>query len=277
MAYLKQYILHKTGLLTFYNYWLFSGLHLYLMKWKNRSQWEEIKNEDLFYTGLLSSLKKSDALIFDIGANYGWTTLTFLKFSSQVIAYEPDSNNLKILRYRFGAKRHLVIEAKAISNNIDGAVFYQNRNSSALNTLSLKWVDALTNGVYREKKIFTSEKYKVETSTLDIEMKKYGKAVFLKVDVEGHEYSVFEGLHSSIPLVVFEANLPEFVDETIDIINQLVKLDQKTTFNYSYRYQIVLRNYISGDEMKALIKDLPYHCVDIVSRSSEYEVYFNVS
>ncbi len=232
MAYLKQYILHKTGLLTFYNYWLFSGLHLYLMKWKNRSQWEEIKNEDLFYTGLLSSLKKSDALIFDIGANYGWTTLTFLKFSSQVIAYEPDINNLKILRYRFGDTNRLVIEAKAISNNIDGAVFYQNRNSSALNTLSLKWVDALTNGVYREKKIFTSEKYKVETSTLDIEMRKYGKPVFLKVDVEGHEYSVFEGLHSSIPLVVFEANLPEFVDETLSILEYIKNLDQKLQFQF---------------------------------------------
>ncbi len=277
MAYLKQYILQKTGLLTFYNYWLFSGLHLYLMKWKNRSQLEEIKNEDLFYSGLLSALKKRDALIFDIGANYGWTTLTFLKFSSQVIAYEPDINNLKILRYRFSSNRHLVIEAKAISNNIDGAVFYLNRNSSALNTLSLKWVDALSNGVFREKKIFTSEKYQVETSTLDIEIKKYGKPVFLKVDVEGHECSVFEGLHSSIPLVVFEANLPEFVEETIDIINQLVKLDQKTTFNYSYGYQVMLENYTSGDEMKALIKDLPYHCIDIVSRSSEYELYFKAS
>lgn len=275
MAYLKQYILHKTGLLTFYNYWLFSGLHLYLMKWKNRSQWEEIKNEDLFYTGLLSSLKKSDALIFDIGANYGWTTLTFLKFSSQVIAYEPDINNLKILRYRFGDTNRLVIEAKAISNNIDGAVFYQNRNSSALNTLSLKWVDALTNGVYREKKNFTSEKYKVETSTLDIEMRKYGKPVFLKVDVEGHEYSVFEGLHSSIALVVFEANLPEFVDETLSILEYIKNLDQNCSFNFAYNYNLQLKEYVNTDVLALKLKECNFSSIDIICRMSSYSNHFN--
>lgn len=275
MAYLKQYILHKTGLLTFYNYWLFSGLHLLLMKWKNRSQWEEIKNEDLFYSGLLSPLKKSDALIFDIGANYGWTTLTFLKFSSQVIAYEPDINNLKILRYRFGAKRHLVIEAKAISNNIDGAVFYQNKNSSALNTLSLKWVNALENGVYREKKIFTSEKYKVETSTLDIEMKKYGKPVFLKVDVEGHECSVFEGLHSSIPLVVFEANLPEFIEETLSILEYIKNLDQNCSFNFAYNYNLQLKEYVSTDVLALKLKECNFSSIDIICRMSSYSNHFN--
>ncbi len=277
MSNLKQNILHKTGLVTLYHYWLFSGLHLFLMRWKNKSIWDEIKSEDLFYSGLLSDLKKNDAPIFDIGANYGWITLTFLKFVSQVIAYEPDFNNLKILRYRFGAKRHLVIEAKAISNNIEGAVFYQNKNSSALNTLSLKWVDALSNGVHREKKIFTSENYQVETSTLDIEMKKYGKPVFLKVDVEGHEKEVFEGLSSTIPLIIFEANLPEFTKETIDIIERLVKIDQLTTFNYSYTYRIMLDNYISGNEMIEVIKTLPYHCIDVISRSSEYETYFKLS
>lgn len=275
MAYLKQYILHKTGLLTFYNYWLFSGLHLYLMKWKNRSQWEEIKNEDLFYTGLLSSLKKSDALIFDIGANYGWTTLTFLKFSSQVIAYEPDINNLKILRYRFGDTNRLVIEAKAISNNIDGAVFYQNKNSSALNTLSLKWVDALTNSVYREKKIFASEKYKVETSTLDIEIKKYGKPVFLKVDVEGHESSVFEGLHSSIPLIVFEANLPEFVGETLSILESIKNLDQNCSFNFAYNYTLQLSEYVNTDVLALKLKECNFSSIDIICRMSSYSNHFN--
>lgn len=275
MAYLKQYILQKTGLLTFYNYWLFSGLHLYLMKWKNRSQWEEIKNEDLFYSGLLSPLKKSDALIFDIGANYGWTTLTFLKFSSQVIAYEPDINNLKILRYRFGDTNRLVIEAKAISNNIDGAVFYQNKNSSALNTLSLKWVDALTNSVYREKKIFASEKYKVETSTLDIEIKKYGKPVFLKVDVEGHESSVFEGLHSSIPLIVFEANLPEFVGETLSILESIKNLDQNCSFNFAYNYTLQLSEYVNTDVLALKLKECNFSSIDIICRMSSYSNHFN--
>lgn len=275
MAYLKQYILQKTGLLTFYNYWLFSGLHLYLMKWKNRSQWEEIKNEDLFYSGLLSPLKKSDALIFDIGANYGWTTLTFLKFSSQVIAYEPDINNLKILRYRFSDTNRLVIEAKAISNNIDGAVFYQNKNGSALNTLSLKWVHALTNGVYREKKIFASEKYKVETSTLDVEMKKYGKPVFLKVDVEGHESSVFEGLHSSIPLIVFEANLPEFVGETLSILESIKNLDQNCSFNFAYNYTLQLSEYVNTDVLALKLKECNFSSIDIICRMSSYSNHFN--
>jgi len=273
----KWYFLHKTGLISFYHYWLFSDIHLSLMKWKNNSQWEEIRMEDLFFIELLSSMKNRDAIIFDIGANYGWTTLTFLNFGCKVVAYEPDINHLKVLRQRFNSIIRLTIEDKAISNNTDGAVFFQNQNSSALNTLSLKWVNALTIGEYREKKYFTTDKYKVETSTLDIEIKKYGNPVFLKVDVEGHESSVFEGLNSSIPLIVFEANLPEFAGETIDIIKRLVKLDKHTTFNYSYGYQIMLENYISGIEMIERIENLPYHCIDVISRSSDYETFFNPS
>ncbi len=183
----------------------------------------------------------------------------------------------RILKHRFKSTNRLVIEPKAISNNMGYADLYQNKVSSALNTLSLKWVDALTKAEYREKKNFGSDKYSVETSTLDIEIKRYGKPVFLKIDVEGHEKEVFEGLSSTITLIIFEANLLEFTKETIYIMERLVKMDQLTTFNYSYTYRIMLDNYISGNEMIEVLKTLPYHCIDVISRSSEYETYFKLS
>ena len=58
----------------------------------------------------------------------------------------------------------------------------------------------------------------VTVSTLDNMIEKYGTPDFLKVDVEGGELQVFEGLSQPISVICFEANLPRFREETLSII-----------------------------------------------------------
>ncbi len=61
-------------------------------------------------------------------------------------------------------------------------------------------------------------------------MARHGHRVYLKVDVEGHEREVFEGLSHPAALVSYEANLPEFAAETCESARRLVQIGQDVRF-----------------------------------------------
>jgi hypothetical protein len=57
-------------------------------------------------------------------------------------------------------------------------------------------------------------------------------AFFIKIDVEGYEVSVWRGLHSKVPYVSFEVNLPEFLPDELECVEILHQLAQTGKFNY---------------------------------------------
>src|SRR5579863_1792126 len=75
---------------------------LYYLYWSvaDRSMVEEASRELNFYGSLLGGFKRGD-VVFDIGANQGAKTETFLRLGARVVAVDPDEVNKEILENKF--------------------------------------------------------------------------------------------------------------------------------------------------------------------------------
>lgn len=212
---------------------------------------EHVDKQDAFYRRTLGG---NNTLIFDVGANMGDHAEVFSRLSPQVVCVEPDLTNCAILKARF-PQRKVTVVPKAVSDSIGIASFHVQGEGSAYNTLSQKWVDVLTD-VERsryEATRFTGE-IPVETTTLDALIHQYGQPDFIKIDVEGFELAVVRGLSVPVKMLSVECNLPEFREETINIVKHVQQLDNRYRFNYSDEYNFYLDEFITAEEMTAMLQ-----------------------
>jgi FkbM family methyltransferase len=189
-----------------------------------------------FYRNLLDGFH-SGALIFDVGANQGLKTDVFLKLGARVVAVEPDQTNQEILRQRFLkyrlSRKPVVIVGKALSDKEAVETMWIDKPGSAKNTLSKKWVETLERDDERFKEhLDFGQQTTVETTTLDKLIAAHGAPFLIKIDVEGYEPSVLRGLHSAVPYISFEVNLPEFAAEGQECVEILSRLAPAGKFNY---------------------------------------------
>jgi FkbM family methyltransferase len=190
-----------------------------------------------FYRNLLHGFH-SGALIFDVGANDGLKTDVFLKLGARVVAVEPDQTNQEILRQKFLmyrlSRKPVVIVGKALSDKEAVETMWIEKPGSAKNTLSKKWVETLKRDDERfNEHLEFGRQTTVETTSLDKLIAAHGLPFFVKIDVEGHEPSVLRGLHSAVPYLSFEVNLPEFASEGQECIEILSRLAPAGKFNYA--------------------------------------------
>lgn len=198
--------------LNIYYYVKYSGpFRLYERMFKPKVK-KQFDDEKKLYHSFLNEPK----LIFDIGAYDGHKTAAFLTFSDpalSVVSCEPDLENFKQLSIRFRSKKVKVLNL-ALSRQNEVLDIYSNEVGSAFNTLNPKWVDILEkdNVARWNQKLKFDEKlsYKVNCVTLDFLIEKYGIPDFIKVDVEGFERNVIEGLNQGVPCITVECLLPEF-------------------------------------------------------------------
>lgn len=226
---------------------------------------KSITKEKKLYQALLYLMPKK-AIIFDIGASVGTTTKIFADLGAEVIAVEPARKNLFCLFSRFQANKKVRIVSKAISNQIGEAQLYEQNNGNTLHTLSNKWKDFLSGDKQNrwEERISFQKSIQVSTTTLDMLINEFGLPFLIKIDVEGLEWEVIQGLNHPIPIIIFEANLPEFLEETIFCVKQLTQIDQGAVFNYSDGESIVLAKPLKEEAFISLLKETPLRYLDII-------------
>src|ERR1700748_2775122 len=129
-------------------------------------------------------------LAIDIGANVGnYTEQLQKKFKGiEVHLFEPSKLNIEKLSTRFNSI-NVVINQVAVSNKNGAAMLYSNAPGSALASLTKR--QNLEFEVFEEVETITFESYwKQILDRRDIDL--------VKIDVEGHELDVLEGLGEAI-------------------------------------------------------------------------------
>ncbi len=207
------------------------------------------KKEIDFYKSFFSSC----GLIFDIGAYDGHKTAAFLHIARKVVCVEPDKENFKVLGIRFRHKKDRVyLENKAVSNVAGTSYMHIHHPASAFNTLSDNWKDILESDNVEKwnEKISFPERVLVETITLDQLIEKYGRPDFIKIDVEGLEEKVLQGLSSRVSCLTFEAMLPDGLEAIHNCLAQIERLDTDARFNVAEYEQLLFEKFVSFDEIR---------------------------
>lgn len=174
---------------------------------------EVVAKKNFFEFNLLEILKykvKSFNFVLDIGANVGNHSYYFSKIckANKIIAFEPDPNNGLI--YNNNNPETTLIPV-ALSNYIGECYFH---NSSPYNS-----------GTGR----ISSQGNKVEVSTLDYF--NLQDITFIKMDVEGEELKVLEGMTNTI-----ESSKPEML---IEIHYGITINDVINTLPINYEFELI--------------------------------------
>lgn len=175
-----------------------------------------------------SQFVRSGDLVFDVGANLGNRTRVFVKLGARTVAVEPQRECAKFLSKRF-ARMDVEVVQSALGGT-EGEANMLKTDATTISSLSPEWIRAV-----RESGRFAQYEWnkteRVDVTTLDHLISRYGQPTFVKVDVEGFEHEVLRGLSQPVPCLSFEFT-PEFEESTRACIEHLAKLG-KARFNIS--------------------------------------------
>ena len=227
-----------------YNAIRYSKIYYRILKYKNPSYIQALNDDLAFYRRALGN---SLDLVFDVGANHGDKTWAFRQMAKRVVSIEPDGACFAALQTRYGRDKGVCLENVALGDRVGVGTFFVEEDGSAYNTLSEKERDWLASTHKRNLR-----KVSVPVSTLENMIAKYGTPDFLKIDVEGGELSVFNGLRSPIPVICFEANLPRFREESLCIIERF-RSNKAARFNLRLENNFMFSSHQPADEIISIL------------------------
>lgn len=148
---------------------------------------------------------KSGDLVFDVGANIGAYSEIFASLGAQVVSVEPLPENVMILQRCAYKKRVRIVQAAAGPRLGTGIIRRAQAHTNA--SMSPEWID-FAEAYHRMNALPTTwlDEIEVPITTLDIISQTYGTPDFIKIDVEGYEESVLDGLSQQPPYISFEFN-----------------------------------------------------------------------
>lgn len=158
-------------------------------------------------------------LCFDVGANIGERTELFYKLGAKVITFEPQNSCFVILQNKFSENKSITLLPFALGRveKQDELLICDETNECS--TLSQNFVSVYSN----YSNLHWQKKEKIQVTTLDKVIEKYGLPKFIKLDVEGYESEVLAGLNLKVKYIAFEFNRP-LISDTILCLEKLKEI-----------------------------------------------------
>jgi FkbM family methyltransferase len=157
------------------------------------------KNYEDNFDRQMMSVITTGSVVWDIGANVGLYSKKFLEkvgSAGRVVAFEPAPQSARICAEMFFDKPNYILEKKALSNRIGAAKFLAEA-TSVTNRIVTDNVSANESSTTIDVQEITGDSYSEANPGLCPN--------FIKLDVEGFEPEVLEGLRKTIEHPKFKA------------------------------------------------------------------------
>jgi FkbM family methyltransferase len=169
-------------------------------------------------------------LCFDVGANLGSRVEVFLRLGATVVAVEPQRQCVDYLRMRYARNRRVILVPAGLADHEGEQTLRINQQDSPTASMSPDHIAAIT--VSRDLVDYVWDVVEtVSVTTLDHLIAVYGKPAFCKIDVEGFEHQVLQGLTQPLGALSFEYTT-DFVEPALDCVSYLSRLGSYI-FNFS--------------------------------------------
>jgi FkbM family methyltransferase len=208
-----------------------------------------------FYRSFLSK----DDLVFDIGANIGERVAALLDVGCRVIAVEPQEECCALIGSIKTESGSLHIVPKACGATAGSAELKSGSGTDVLATLSEEYTSTVAKsgrfGSHSWEKTRT-----VPVCTADDLVRDFGVPRFIKIDVEGFEVPVLEGLNTAPEILSFEFT-PEMSSAMQQCVGHCERLGL-VEFNISYgeSMRFARGEWVSASHMR--------HTIDVLEGDS---------
>ena len=154
----------------------------------------------------LSNFINENTIVYDIGGNIGYHALGFSQRAKHVHTFEPNIKNLKLLYLNVGTKPNVTIHEVAVSDTPG--------------TSYISDYDLDGDGNFGECMLSDQGQ---PCTLVRIDDMNLPKPHVVKIDVEGHELKVFNGMRNTIrsakPVILYEAMHGTGFDEIYDFLH----------------------------------------------------------
>ncbi len=206
-------------------------------------------------------------LAFDVGAHVGNRVRAFRALGARVVAVEPQPDFAALLSRWFAHDPNVTVLPVALGRSEGQARLLASEATPTVSTLSADWA----------RRVGASTSFRgvrwspgpwVPVSTLDALMAQHGQPDFIKIDVEGYELEVLNGLSQPVPALSFEFLAP-LRDLALDCIDRLETLGR---YSYQWSWGERLRLHppspLDAEAMRAWLRALPRDAAsgDILAR-----------
>jgi FkbM family methyltransferase len=195
-------------------------------------------------------------LVFDIGAHVGDRTGSFLRRGASVVALEPQPDVFRALRLIYRRCPLAVLLPLSAGAQVGEIALHLNSRNPTVATADPAFVAAAAGAEGWEDQVWDGV-ITVPVTTLDALVARHGLPDFVKIDVEGHEPAVLQGLSIALPALSFEFTTMQRA-AALACIDRLSDLG-RYAYNLSFGEDHALRHirWRSGAALGAEILNLP--------------------
>lgn len=204
-------------------------------------------------------------LCFEVGAHVGNRLMAWRTLGARVVAMEPQPLFMQTLQRRYGKDAAIILEEKAVGAKPGEATLHISTRTPTVTTLSQDWIARVQQDASFSK-VQWDRQVTVPVTTLDALIDTWGEPRFCKIDVEGFELAVLQGLSRPLAALSFEY-IPAAIDMALACINRLEELGE---YQYNlapgetHRLQFV--NWLSAGEMSQYLGQVREGSGDVYAR-----------